>query len=123
MQFEIALAKYPVQGKKVVTSRPPSWRGLRLEYTTALVDPDGSGSPRGGAFEDGVAVAEVEEGKPAWLSGLRPGMIIRQVDRTPVHSPGEFHAAVRGQAGPVLLRLAPAYQGQGDSLVSVGPGP
>lgn len=117
MRVEVALAKYPASGKKVVTSPRPAWRGLRVDYTTAMVDPDGA---RPAAFDDGVIVTEVVEGQPAAQAGLRPGMLITQVDRTPVHNPKQFRTAVSGKSGPVQIHL-PGRDGQPESVRTVTP--
>ncbi|OHB70254.1 MAG: hypothetical protein A2V70_19775 [Planctomycetes bacterium RBG_13_63_9] len=102
---DVTLAKYPVRGKQVITSRPDPWRGMRIDYATAVVD--AKGPARGGlAFvDDAVTVTEVQEGTPAWQSGLRPGMQVSHVGRTAVRTPKEFHNAVAGKSGPLQLRL------------------
>jgi len=106
MSIEVVLSKYPVRGRKVVTERPPAWRGVSVDYLTGVVD--GTGRPMFSAlpFDLGVAVTDVQEGSPAWQAGLRPGMIIRQVGPTPVRTPREFLEAVSRQTGPVEIRLA-----------------
>ena len=53
-----------------------------------------------------VVVTEVAEKSPAWGAGLRRGMLIARVGRTPVATPKEFAAAVARNPGPVQLRLA-----------------
>ena len=119
MQVEVALAKYPVSSKKVVTSPRPAWRGLRVDYTTATVDTEGT---RPASFDDGVIVTEVEEGQPAAQAGLRSGMLITHVDRTPVHNPKQFRAAVAGKTGVVQLHLA-GRDGQAGSVRTVASEP
>jgi len=106
MPIEVVLSKYPIRGRKVVSQRPPAWRGLWVDYLTGVVD--ASGRPRFTAlpFDLGVAITEVQEGSPAWQAGLRTGMIISHVGRTPVRSPREFQEAVVRQSGPVEIRLA-----------------
>lgn len=107
VEVDVVLTKFPVQGKKVVTNYSPTWRGLRVDYATALAGPEaqaaGLGAP---SFDDGVIVTEVEQGSPAWDAGLRPKDLITQVDRTAVRTPKEFRAAVTGKTGPVQLKLA-----------------
>jgi S1-C subfamily serine protease len=49
----------------------------------------------------GVTVAQVEQGSPAWRSGLRPGDEIVGVNRKRVHSVKEFKA-VAGESPAVL---------------------
>jgi serine protease Do len=120
----VTLTKYAVHGKKIVTVAEPPWRGLRVDYPTAVVDEEGPG--RGGrAFvDDAVAVADVAEGSPAWQAGLRRGTLISHVGATAVHSPREFAAAVASfhgtVQGTVQLRVAGEEKG---ALRTVPPGP
>ncbi len=103
----------------IVTRRDPAWRGLRVDYPTAVVDDEGR-FPGGMTLADrAVVVTEVVEKSPAWEAGLRRGMLIAQVGGAPVGTPKEFAAAVARNAGPIQLRLA------GDTsnpLRTVGPG-
>ena len=102
----MTLAKYAVHGKKIVTAPDPAWRGLRVDYPTAVADEEGHS--RGGMsfVDDAVVVVEVAEGSPAHAAGLRRGMLITHVDGAAVRTPKEFAAAVGRNRGPVQLRLA-----------------
>jgi serine protease Do len=115
----VTLSKYAVRGRKIVSRSDPAWRGLRVDYTTAVVDEEGR-FPSGMAVADAaVVVIEVAEKSPAWEAGLRRGMLIARVGRTPVATPKEFAAAVARSNGPIQLRLA------GDDrnpVRTVGPG-
>ncbi|MBI3838294.1 MAG: trypsin-like peptidase domain-containing protein [Planctomycetia bacterium] len=101
----VELAKFWVPGRKIVTNRPPAWRGIRVDYVTASrefaswaqqgqVDPQGS-----------VLITDVEQNSPAWKEGLRPDMMISHVGNNRVADPKQFHSAVSGKTGPVQLRL------------------
>jgi S1-C subfamily serine protease len=102
----VTLSKYAVRGKKIVTSPDPAWRGLRVDYPTALVDDEGRF--RGGTsfVDDAVVIVEAAEGSPAWTAGLRRGMLVTHVDGAPIRTPKEFATAVSRNRGPVQLRLA-----------------
>ena len=103
--IEVKLAKYAVRGKKIITAPEPLWRGMRVEYLTAML---GNEMPTGGGISlagEGVVVAEVAENSPASRAGLHPGMIVTHVGRTVVNTPKEFRAAVDGAVGPVDLRI------------------
>jgi len=102
---DVTLTKYPVAGKKMITNPEPAWRGMRVDYSTAWVDPSRPSRPRLGFYGAGVVVTEVEQGSPAWQSGLRHGMLITEVGRTEVRTPKQFHAAVDQQRGPVVVHL------------------
>ena len=112
-KLPVELSKYPVAGVKIVTKPAPSWRGLRIDYGTALprdserlpsTIPDPGGS---------VVVVQVDKDSPAAAAGLQYGMFISQVGSTPVRTPREFNAAVAGKTGEVPLRLSTAL-GQPD---------
>ena len=38
--IDVVLGKYPVRGRKVVTVRPEAWRGVRVDYASAFLEPD-----------------------------------------------------------------------------------
>ncbi len=105
-KLRVELAKYPVPGPKVVTTPSPAWRGLRVDYATALI-PDQSRSPLSRIDPDGcVVVTEVEKDSPAAAAQMQVGMYISRVGSTPVHTPREFHAAVAGKSGDVPLKIS-----------------
>lgn len=105
-QVDVRLTKYPVRGRKVVTAPAKTWRGLAVDYASAVPSQmEGLwGFPQ---VSDAVAVTKVEQDSPAWKAGIRPGNLITHVENHPVATPKEFFAAVSGKAGPVRLRLAP----------------
>jgi S1-C subfamily serine protease len=89
-----------------VTESDPAWRGLRVEYLTAMVDEEGRLKFGGQPVYDAVVVTEVADGSPAAAAGLRRGMLITHVDRTPVRKPKEFAQVAARERGPVQLRVA-----------------
>ncbi len=102
--IDVALSKYPVAGPKIVTSPKPAWRGLQVEYTTAVTDPEIRKSAGSRFFDDRVVVTQVEADSPAWTAGLRPGALVTHVGRRAVSTPAEFLEAVTGRHGEVRLR-------------------
>ena len=118
MDLDVTLTKYPVRGKKIVTAPAPSWRGMRVDYPTAIPDSDSRAELASPLLDRSVIVVEVAQGTPAWQAGLRPGMLVSRVDRRPVRTPREFHAAVAGKSGPVELALA---EGESEGPVRVVP--
>jgi S1-C subfamily serine protease len=99
------LSKYPVTGNKVVTSRPPAWRGIRVDYVTASNNFATWANQRRLDPQGAVLVTEVQEYSPAWKEGLRPDMMISHVGNKRVATPKDFLDAVANQEGPVKLRL------------------
>jgi S1-C subfamily serine protease len=94
--------------------KDPPWRGILVEYPSALppqlstqglqaVDPEGC-----------VAVAQVDRDSPAWKAGLRRGEYISHVGTRRVPTPREFYAAVAEQQGEVRLRMT---AGRGETAV------
>jgi S1-C subfamily serine protease len=98
----IVLAKYPVEGEVIATNRPPAWRGLRVDYTSAL-RLSALAFPDMDVTAAGVVVTDVEEGSPAASAGLKKGVVILKVRDRPLHSPRAFAEAVDGQDGSVAL--------------------
>jgi serine protease Do len=97
------LAKFPVRGRKVVTAAPRSWRGLTVDYITALLDPGARlNIPTG---EVGVIVSSVAAGSPAERAQIAPNAVITHAGGNRVQSPSDFFAAVQGKSGVVELRL------------------
>ena len=101
----VTLTKYPVRGKQVVTSPKPNWRGMRVDYITAL--PEFMQLARQGRFDPGgcVAIVDVQQDSAAWRLGLRPKMCIAMAAGRRVSTPEEFTRAVVNQRGVVELRL------------------
>jgi S1-C subfamily serine protease len=103
----VTLAKLAIAGQPIVTVRPEAWRGIRVDYATALdaeklktvietsaYDPEGC-----------VLVADVERDSYAWRAGVRPGMFIGHVGGKRVTTPDEFRAAVGGIGDRFDIRL------------------
>jgi serine protease Do len=59
----------------------------------------------------GVVVISVDNNSPAFLAGLRPGMVIAEVNRAEVGDVGEFNAAVEKSDGDTLLLLVRDQRG------------
>lgn len=105
-KLEARLTKYPVRGKKIVTAPRPKWRGMAVDYVSAItVAPESFWQfPR---TLEAVGVVEVDQNSPAWKAGLRPGALISHVNGIPVKTPREFFEAVKSIQGPVRLGLVP----------------
>ena len=58
--------------------------------------------------DDAVVVAEVDANSAAAQSGVKPGMLISDVDGQPVRTPTEFRKATSDKLGPVSLKLEAA---------------
>jgi S1-C subfamily serine protease len=114
----VELSKYAVRGRKIVTTQDPAWRGLRVEYPTAMVDEEGHLHGGASVAGDAVIVVEIAEGSPAAAAGLRRGMLITHVDRAPVHTPKEFASAAARNPGLVQLRVVGDEKSQ---VRTVGP--
>lgn len=106
----VMLAKLSVPGKKIVTQHPPSWRGMRIDFATAIDQQMLAQRIASGGLDEGgsVAVTAVEPDSPAWRAGLRPGMFISHVGKKRVTTPDEFRAAVEAAGTTWHLRLTEA---------------
>ncbi|HEU5395489.1 MAG TPA: PDZ domain-containing protein, partial [Candidatus Methylomirabilis sp.] len=65
--------------------------------------------------EEGLVVAEVQEGGPAAAAGLRVGDLVAEVNRTAVRALGEYRRALKMEKGEVNLLLIK----RGDAYVYV----
>ncbi|MEZ6135116.1 MAG: trypsin-like peptidase domain-containing protein [Pirellulaceae bacterium] len=100
--------------KKFVSSARPGyainaalkWRGLEVEYTTAL-SPElvRSNFLSGRRSAPKLAALSVTPDTPAWHAGLRPGYGIHAVNGRAVNSPDEFHQAINGVDDAVTLTV------------------
>ncbi len=111
-QRRVVLTKFPTSLTQVVTERPAGWRGLHVDYLSAVLLKQGrellpfGAAPDYRAFANGgVAARDVDEGSPAWEAGLRRGSIISHVGKTPLETPDDFRRAVAEKHGPIELRL------------------
>jgi S1-C subfamily serine protease len=102
----VTLTKYAVRGEKVVTSANPTWRGMRVDYPSAVVREESSIRTEESPVEDAVMVVEVAENSPAFAAGVRRGMLIMRVDDVLVRSPAEFAMAVEKRTEVVRLQVS-----------------
>jgi S1-C subfamily serine protease len=109
-RIKVELTKFPVRGTKIVSSPLPAWRGLQVDYSTALpVELNRVRLPE--LLRDGcVAITEVDRDSPAWEAKLQTGMFITHVGSRRVRSPKEFRTAILGKDGPIELRIFTAGQ-------------
>jgi serine protease Do len=101
----VRLAKYyyPEPLPNIASARPGPVRGLRVEYTSVLVQMPGA---KQDAIPPGVVAREVQPGSPAERAELKPWQdVIVKVNGLAVSTPDEFYRAARG-AGPLVLTLA-----------------
>ena len=115
LRNKVGLAR---RGTKVRLSyiRDGKAKDVSVEVTSAITIAEGqAAAPQltGAVFRDispdlpmhgkveGVLVADVARGSPAWRSGLKPGDVILAVNRKPVKSIGQLTQAVR-QSGPAM---------------------
>lgn len=98
---QVTLAKYRVRGKKVATVREPDWRGLRVDFPSAVLIPQVLDE----TYESAVAVGEVADDGPAYRAGLRVGMLITHVGGNPVDTPTDFRREVAARQGDVPLKI------------------
>ena len=101
--IDVTLAKVYIPGKRI-WSNPGTRRkfvqGLRVDYTSVLVDPTSSMTE----IPSGVLVSDVKPGSPAALAKLRPGDVISKVNGQSVSDPDSFYQ-VMPQTGRVELTV------------------
>lgn len=85
--------------------KAPEWRGLRVEYPSALPPQWNTGGAQAVDPAGCVVVLQVKRDSPAWEAGLRRGQYISHVQDHRVTTPKEFFAAVTSEKEEVRLRL------------------
>ncbi|TWT94061.1 putative periplasmic serine endoprotease DegP-like precursor [Botrimarina colliarenosi] len=107
-QTTVVLGKAYVEGGDQIVSAPRRlWRGLEVDFATAVPGTVLMEKAREGAIdEEGcVVVIGVEEGSVSWESGVRPYSYISHVSGRRVSSPDEFYDAVRDAKDNVKLKF------------------
>lgn len=90
-----------LKGEEVVASIPQEGKlGLAVQAVTPQIA-ESLGLERG----DGVVVASVKAGSPAEEAGLKPGDVILEIDRKPIHHVSDYRKAVAeaGQGKGMLI--------------------
>ena len=82
----------------------PRWRGMQVDYATALPQALMRQAWPQGVSSSSLAVIDVERDSACWKAGLRPGTVFSHVDGQAVTTPPEFFAAVIDKSGPVRLQ-------------------
>lgn len=103
----VALAKYRKHSlskarEPIISVAEPMWRGLQVDYATAVVELRVSRFTR---ITTRVAISEVLPDSPAAKAGLATGMFLSNVGNTPIDSPADFRNAVAKLKGPVTLQI------------------
>lgn len=94
----------PAYSKNPMTS----WRGLVVEYATALPTEMSRLTSRLQSNPPKLAALQVDPNTPAWNAGLRPGQgIIKAGDRV-LQNPDEFYDLVRATPGKVSVTIIDA---------------
>lgn len=97
-QVPVTLHKFYVPGPIIASDRPPSVRGLRVDYVSVLQQMLADQTPRFGAWitnHPGVFVTAIEADSPASRCPLQLRDVITHVADRPVRTPQEFYQAVR----------------------------
>jgi serine protease Do len=104
---QVSLTKFRVRGRKISTESEPSWRGLRVDFPSAVLEH----AELDTSVESAVAVSEVDDGSPAYHAGVRARMLITHVGSTPIETPDDFRREVAARQGKVELKI---FLGHGD---------
>ncbi len=84
---------------------PPKWRGMYVEYITAVPTELARNSQTLRRVNPKLAILSVDPDTPAWKAGLRAGHGLISVDNRPVSSPKEFLEIVGTINGSVTLQV------------------
>jgi serine protease Do len=106
VELQATLGKKPMMMGEPPYSRfpEPSWRGLRVDYSTVLLAERFFQRGNQVAFAD-VVVTSVEPDSIAWDAGIRPGQYVMDAVGITPTTPEEFYEAVGQEDQPVTLSL------------------
>jgi serine protease Do len=115
-EIEVTLGKIPHALPYVASVRPEPVFGLRVEYSSVLVNQDLQRRFRSVGVPPGVAVRELVPESPAAakfkaLGELSGRVVITHVNGTAVTNPSEFYKAAKGQQSVKLTLLDPLDTG------------
>ncbi|MEM8866304.1 MAG: PDZ domain-containing protein, partial [Planctomycetota bacterium] len=104
---DVSLSKHYTLGQKIVTTPAPRWRGILVDYATAVSQTDLERASREGLIDPQgcVVVADVTPDSVSWEQGVRPGMFISHVGGDRVSTPAEFWTAVEQADASVKVRF------------------
>lgn len=104
---EVRLGKAYVGQGQIVSRAPRSWRGIQVDFPTAI-PPEALGvaAVQGKIDPEGcVVVSDVDPASDSWGRGIRPYVYISHVNGERVETPDEFYAAVEGLDENVRLKF------------------
>jgi serine protease Do len=97
--FPVTIEKIPA-AEKVASSRPEGVDKLGLTVVTLTKELADQYGYKG---DNGVMVTQVDPGSVAARSGIRPGILVQEVNRKRIRDTFEFRQAVSGKATVLLL--------------------
>jgi S1-C subfamily serine protease len=105
IQRSVTLSKKFVQARRprIVTQTDQHWRGIRVEYLSAVADFRELSTRL--AADGGVVVVESAPDSAGFEAGIRRGDLITHVSGRAVRTPEEFAKATENHAGAVELQL------------------
>lgn len=100
MKVSAELAKHYPLGERIVTTPGRRWKGMEIDYSTALPQDQLDRATSRGMMDPAgcVVVRSVAEGSDAWKAGVRAGRFVSHVGGRRVRTPGEFWTAI----GPAI---------------------
>ncbi len=113
MDLPVSLSKLYVPGEKIFTAPKQVWRGMQVDYSTAISLPEIQRAAEASLIDPAgcVVVASVEPHRAGDSAGVEPGMFISHVGDQRVSTPAEFYAAVAEAKDVVNLRFTSSSAG------------
>lgn len=84
--------------------QPVFWRGIRVSAVT-----DALAARLNLTDRTGAVIVEMVPGSPTFKAGLRPGDVVREINRKAVATEADYRAAIAGAKGSVLIRADKGY--------------
>jgi serine protease Do len=103
VESTVQLAKRRPTSPVIATNRPAAWRGLRVDYTSAMPRTTFADNILEAMAREGVVVTDVESGSESEKAGAKTGQLISRIDGRSVRNPRDFAKVVSGLKGPVKV--------------------
>lgn len=107
LRLPAVLSKKPMATRRpgFASNSQPRWRGMLVEYATAIPTELSRVGLGGGRLAPKLAILSVDPDTQAWQAGLRPGFGVMSVAGTRVETPADFYRIMADHAGEVPVEL------------------
>ncbi len=107
LQLPAMLSKKPTSTQRpaYAVNASVKWRGLLVDYATAIQTELTRGGLGGGRSVHKLAIQSVDPDTPTWRAGLRPGYGILSINNSAVETPEDFYRIAEESPDEVSIKI------------------